>query len=76
VHQAPAVDQTLPVFWSPQQPSDIPPSDIITPDMRAAVANPQLARRAGTFGNQTVYLVPSSTGVCLASTSLLAHGAD
>ena len=62
------------VFGRAQQTSDIPPSDIIDHALKSEGANPQLARLAGDFSGQQVYLVPDKGGVCLASSDLLAQG--
>jgi hypothetical protein len=64
----------LKVFARAQQRSDIPPPDIIDHALSSQGANPQLARRAGDFDGQDVYLVPDQSGVCLASSHLLAQG--
>ncbi len=70
----PQLAAVLSAFQRPQEPGDVPPADIITPDMLADGANPQLARLAGEFSGQSVYLVPADGGICLASSSLLAAG--
>ncbi len=71
---APPLHAALNVFSRPQQPGDIPPVDIVDKDVKAAGANPSLGRLAGAFGSQRVYIVPTSGGACLVSTSLLATG--
>lgn len=70
----PSLAKDLVVFERAQQPNDVPPADVVTNDAKRRGANVGLARLAGSFGGQTVYIVPATGGACLVSTSLLANG--
>lgn len=70
----PALQGRLSSFNRPQNSNDVAPSDIVPSDMKARGANTQIGRLAGTFGGQSVYLVPAQGGLCLVSTTLTATG--
>jgi len=70
----PQIAAALPVFARAQQATDVPPSNIIGLALAREGANPSLARLAGNFSGQDVYLVPDNGSVCLASSELLAQG--